>query len=166
MSELKYWMKEVEEQVTDCALTEEELAQEDAANASDDDNIDNTFEDALYSQPTSSSGTNFDNSFTDPSPIHLYPTAINTNIYGMTNMPLDLSGSGSQGLCMDSPSMYTPSSQGSFPSFSPHPLFTNDATMAFFDSSLSVSSLSQNQNYSVDDQILLAGHDFVDPYFQ
>jgi len=38
--------------------------------------------------------------------------------------------------------------------------------MAFFDSSLSVSSLSQNQNYSVDDQILLAGHDFVDPYFQ
>jgi hypothetical protein len=166
MSELKYWMKEVEEQVTDCALTEEELAQEDAANASDDENIDNTFEDALYSQPTSSSGTTFDHSFADPSPIHLYPTAINTNIYGMTNMPLDLSGSGSQGLCMDTQSMYTPSSQDSFPSFSPHPLFTNDATMAFFDSSLSVSSLSQNQNYSLDDQVLLAGHDFVDPYFQ
>jgi len=165
MSELKYWMKEVEEQVTDSTLTEEELAQQEAADASDDEDI-TTFDDAIFSQQTSSGG-NFDTNFADASPIHLYPSAINTNIYGMSNMPLDLTGSGSQGHCMDAQSMYTPSSQSSFPSFSPHHhLFTTDATMAFFDTS-SLSSLSQNQNFAaLDDQVLLTGHDFVDPFYQ
>jgi hypothetical protein len=165
MSELKYWMKEVEEQVTDSSLAEEELAQQEAADASDDEILDTTFDDAIFSQQTSSGG-NFDTNFADASPIHLYPTAINTNIYGMSNMPLDLTGSGSQGHCMDSQSMYTPSSQSSFPPFSPHHhhLFANDATMAFFDTS-SLSSLSQNQNFALDDQVLLAGHDFVDRFY-
>jgi len=160
MTELKYWMKEVEEQVTQ--LTEEEQAQQDAADASDDENLDMTFDDALFPQQSSSlSGSSFDNSLADASPIHLYPTPVNTNIYGMTNMPLDLTGAGSQGHCMDSQSMYTPSSQSSFPSFSPN-LFQNDAAMAFFDSS---SSSLLSQNFHIDDQGLLAGPDFVDSSF-
>jgi hypothetical protein len=161
MSELKYWMKEVEEQVTQ--LTEEEQALQDAADASDDENLDDAFDDPLFTQQVSSgiSGSTFDNSFADISPIHPYPSAINTNIYGMPNMPLDLTGSGSQGNCMDSQSMYTPSSQSSFPSFSPH-LFQNDATMAFFDTS---SSSMLSQNFHLDDQALLAGPDFADSSF-
>jgi hypothetical protein len=57
--------------------------------------------------------------------------------------------------------MYTPSSQSSFPSFSPH-LFQNDATMAFFDTS---SSSMLSQNFHLDDQALLAGPDFADSSF-
>ncbi|KAN0090599.1 hypothetical protein V8E51_019178 [Hyaloscypha variabilis] len=160
MSELKYWMKEVEEQVTQ--LTEEEQAQQDAADASDDENIEMTFDDNLFPQQTPSglSGNSFDRSLSDASPIQLYPTAINTNIYGMSNMPLDLTGAGSQGHCMDAQSMYTPSSQSSFPSFSPN-LFQNDAGLAFFDSSSSLLS----QNFHIDDQGLLTGPDFVDSFY-
>lgn len=163
MSELKYWMKEVEEQVTDCALTEEELAQE-AADASDDDTLDNSFDEPLFSQQSTStmSGSgSFDNNFADASSmLHIYPTPvnINTNMYGLQNMPLDLTGASQQSQCMDQ-SMYTPSSQNSFPNFSPH-IFQNDATMTFFDGS---SSSLLHQNF--DDQLLLAGPDFVDHSF-
>jgi len=163
MSELKYWMKEVEEQVTDCTLNEEE--QQEAADASDDDDaLDNSFDDSIFSQQSTSAmsgGSNFDN-YSDASPIlHLYPQAvnINTNMYGMQNMPLDLTGASQQSQCMDQ-SMYTPSSQNSFSNFSPHHIFQNDVNMAFFDASPS-SLLPQN----FEDQVLLAGHDFVDPTF-
>jgi hypothetical protein len=141
MSELKYWMKEVE-----------------------DDALDNSFDDSIFSQQSTSAmsgGSNFDN-YSDASPIlHLYPQAvnINTNMYGMQNMPLDLTGASQQSQCMDQ-SMYTPSSQNSFSNFSPHHIFQNDVNMAFFDASPS-SLLPQN----FEDQVLLAGHDFVDPTF-
>jgi hypothetical protein len=165
MSELKHWMKEVEEQATESALTDEELAQQDAADAaSDDENLDASLDESLFSQQpgsTMSGSGNFDNSFADASPmLHVYPTAvnINTNMYGMQNLPLDLTGASQQSQCMD-PSMYTPSSQSSFPNFSPH-IYQNDATMTFFDGSSS-SLLPQ----TFDDQLLLAGPDFADQVF-
>jgi hypothetical protein len=163
MSELKYWMKEVEEQVTDCTLADDE--QLEAADASDDDTLDNSFDESMYSQqPTStmSGSGNFENNYTDASPmLHIYPQAvnINSNMYGMQNMPLDLTGASQQSPCMDQ-SMYTPSSQNSFSNFSPHHIFQNDATMAFYDASPS-SLLPQN----FEDQVLLAGPDFVDSAF-
>lgn len=163
MSELKHWMKEVEELVTDCSLADEE--QEAAEASDDDDTLDNSFDDSIFSQqPTSalSGSSSFDNNYADASPMHhIYPQAvsINTNMYGMQNMPLDLTGASQQGHCMDQ-SMYTPSSQNSFSNFSPNHLFQNDVTMAFFDASPS-SLLPQN----FEDQVLLAGPDFVDPAF-
>jgi hypothetical protein len=165
MPELKRWMKEVEEQATDCPLTEEELAQQDAADAeSDDENLDAAFEDSLFSQQSTStmnSSGNFDNNFADPSTmLHVYPTAVNvnTNIFSMQDMPLDLTGASQQSQCMDQ-SIYTPSSQNSFPNFSPH-IYQNDATMTFFDGSSS-SLLPQN----FEEQLLLSAPDFTDHAF-
>ncbi|CZR58214.1 uncharacterized protein PAC_08105 [Phialocephala subalpina] len=75
MSELKCWMKEVEEQAAEFPLSD---AQQEAADASDDEIED----DQMYSQQDISSmnnNLNFDNTFiADNSPIlNLYPTAVN-----------------------------------------------------------------------------------------
>jgi hypothetical protein len=152
-------MKEVEEQVTDYNQIDKE--QQDTANASDNEELDNAFDEPLFPQQTSSTMTsNFDSSsYTDSSPIHhIYPqpVSINTNIYGML---LDLTGS--QSNCMDTQSMYTPSSQSSFPSFSPQ-FISNDAALAFFDPSSS-SLLPQNLNFY--DQVLLTGPVYIDDSF-
>lgn len=165
MSELKHWMKEVEEQVS---VTEEELAQEAADDEADDDDstIDATFDEAMFSQsaPTIFGSNDFD--FATASPTHIYPSAINinSNLYGIQNMPLDLTGQ--QSHCMEQ-SMYTPSSQQThtFPSFSPNPqMFANDAAMALFDPASNNAVLLASQNY-VDQALLPGGPDFIDSDF-
>ncbi|KAE8443920.1 hypothetical protein EG329_001230 [Mollisiaceae sp. DMI_Dod_QoI] len=134
MSELKCWMKEVEEQAAEFPLSE---AQQEAADASDEETLD---DDQIFSsqQTISSMGSSigFDNTFiADNSPIlNLYPAAVNINsdMFSMQNMPLDLSGAG-QTQCMDQ-SMYTGPTQNLFSSFSPDSSFQNDH-MVFFNNS-------------------------------
>jgi hypothetical protein len=140
MSELKYWMKEVEEAAPEYALTE---SQQDEADASDDE-VDTPLDDQVFSQPNLSSiGSNFDNSiYADASPLFNAYQPIANDMYNM-QMPLE-----SQGQCMDQ-SMYNSSSQGSFPNFSPN-VFQNDP-YTVFEPSL--------QNF--EDQVALAGPDFV-----
>jgi len=142
MSELKYWMKEVEEPATEYPLTQ---SQEDEADLSDDEMNDSNFEEQIFHRqtiPSQLESNNFNHPFiADSSPIlNVYPSAPN-DIYSMQNMPLNLPTQ--QSSCIDT-SMY---SQNSFHNFSPN--LTNDP-MAFFD--------SMPQNF--DDQVF-AGPDFV-----
>jgi tetrahydromethanopterin S-methyltransferase subunit B len=103
MSELKYWMKEVEEQAI--AMTNAQQAAADLADASDEDILD--MDDQAFSQQSSMSTISNDldfQNFLDPSPttINSYPAAINNDLFSLpTNMNLDLSGAGGQGQCMD-----------------------------------------------------------------
>jgi hypothetical protein len=141
MTELKYWMKEVEEVAPEYSLT---TSQQDEADASEDEN-DVTIDDEIYSQNTMSSigSTNFDNALFDVSPTYnIYPAPVNSDMYSMP-MPLD-----SQSQCMDQ-SMYNGANQVNFPNFSPSD-FQNDP-LAFLDTSLP---------HSFDDQVVLTGHDF------
>ncbi|KUJ15236.1 uncharacterized protein LY89DRAFT_106934 [Mollisia scopiformis] len=130
MSELKCWMKEVEEQASEFPLSD---AQQEAADASDDETLE---DDQFYSQQTIStmgSSIGFDTPFiADNSPIlNLYPNTVSNNdMYGM-QMSLDLSGAG-QTQCMDQ-TMYTGPTQNLFPSFS-HDSFQN----VFFNNNPSV----------------------------
>ncbi|KAI9055212.1 hypothetical protein LZ554_000176 [Drepanopeziza brunnea f. sp. 'monogermtubi'] len=135
MSELKFWMKEVEEKVTEY-LTD---AQQEAADASDDETPDNSIDEIVYSrQPMQALDSNFsfDDAFlVDTSPIaNLYPSSLDINssdIYGMQTMPLDLSGTAQQTHCLD-PSMHL-SKQSNFPYFSDPSHI--DAMSAFLNSS-------------------------------
>ncbi|EKD20820.1 key lime pathogenicity protein [Drepanopeziza brunnea f. sp. 'multigermtubi' MB_m1] len=135
MSELKFWMKEVEEKVTEC-LTD---AQQEAADASDDETPDNSIDETTYSrQPMQALNSNFifDDAFlVDTSPIaNLYPSSLDINssdIFGMQTMPLDLPGTAQQTHCLD-PSMHL-SKQSNFPYFS-DPTHI-DAMSAFLNSS-------------------------------
>lgn len=136
MSELKYWMKEVEE-----PAEYPTQSQQDEIDLSDDEASENFDEQSFDSQPMSHIGNNnFNDVFiTDTSPIlNMYQSAPN-DMYNMQSMPIDLPTQ--QSSYIDS-SMYSQS----FPNFSPH--LTNDP-MAFFPP-----SVSQN----VDDQF--AGQDF------
>lgn len=134
MSELKYWMKEVEE-TAEYPLTQ---SQQDEVDLSDDEADD--FEQQNFDpQPMSHLGNNNFNDFiADASPIlNMYQSAP----YTMQSMPNDLPTQ--QSSYIDS-SMYPQS----FPTFSPH--LTNDPLTAFF----TPSSVSQN----IDDQF--TGQDF------
>jgi len=153
MSELKYWMKEVEEPASDYPLAESQ--QEDV---SDDETLEPSVDERTYSHHTMQSINtgNFDSNFlanTSQIP-NLYPAAVNFNeMFGTQNIPLDPSPT-QQNTCMEQ-SIYSSSSQNSFHNFSPnHNLFQNDP-LAFLDTSL--------QNF--DDQIL-AGPDFVNFSYQ
>ncbi|TVY82205.1 hypothetical protein LSUE1_G004896 [Lachnellula suecica] len=128
MSELKYWMKEVEEPATEYPLSQ---SQQDEADLSDDETNDSNFDDQVFQPQTMShiGNSNFNEAFiADHSPIlNLYASAPN-DIYGMQSMPIDLPSQ--QTSCIDS-SMYN---HEGFHNFSPN--LTNDP-MAFFDSSVS-----------------------------
>ncbi|TVY36628.1 hypothetical protein LSUB1_G004651 [Lachnellula subtilissima] len=144
MSELKHWMREVEEPATDYSQSQ---SQQDEADVSDDDTNENesNFDDQVFQPSTISpqlGSNNFNDAFiANPSPRHnMYPSTPN-DIYNMQSMPLSLPLQ--QSSCIDT-SMY---SQNNFHTFSPD--LTNDA-MAFYD------SVPQ----SFDDQVF-AGPDFV-----
>jgi hypothetical protein len=155
MSELKYWMKEVEEPAADYPLTESQQQEEDA---SDDENLELSIEERIYPEQTMTSiaSTNsFDNNIlANNSPIpNIYPAAVNFNdMFGTQNIPLDPSST-QQNTCMEQ-SMYSSSSQNSFHNFSPnHSLLPSDS-LSFFDTF-----------QSFDDQIL-TGPDLVNFSYQ
>ncbi|KAH7346872.1 hypothetical protein BKA65DRAFT_399667 [Rhexocercosporidium sp. MPI-PUGE-AT-0058] len=132
MPELKkYWMKEVEERAD--YLTD---AQQEAADESEDEGLDNTFDDQSYIQQTtipsiSNSNSAFDNTiFDDNLPLFTPTVNINNDIYSMTDMTLDFSDSKQQ-VCM-AQTMYPLSNQNNFSSFSPT-IFQNDQ-LTFSDS--------------------------------
>lgn len=89
MTELKFWMKEVEELTVDC--NEEQDGEQ-----SEDENIDNSVDDQLYSQQSMSTmDNNFDNSFAAMPMLNQNQyAAINNNaIFGIQNTPLDMTAS-------------------------------------------------------------------------
>ncbi|TVY89121.1 hypothetical protein LAWI1_G007130 [Lachnellula willkommii] len=142
MSELKYWMKEVEEPATDYSQSQ---SQQDEADVSDDETNESNFDDQVFQPstlPPQLGSNNFNDTFiANSSPIqNMYPSTPN-DMYSMQSMPLNLPLQ--QSSCIDT-SMY---SQNNFPNFSPD--LSNDA-MAFYD--------SVPQNF--DDQVF-AGPDFV-----
>ncbi|KAF4628008.1 hypothetical protein G7Y89_g10144 [Cudoniella acicularis] len=142
MSELKYWMKEVEEPATEYATstTQEEVDE------SEDESLDTKPDEQFYSQPMSAVvvPSNYDSAFlAETSPIlNMYPTTTN-NMYDMQSIPLDMS---EQSSFVDQ-SMY---GQSSFPNFSSS--YSNDP-MAFFDS-----SILPTQNF---DDHVLTGPEYV-----
>jgi hypothetical protein len=142
MSELKFWMKEVEEPATEYPLTQ---SQEDEAELSDNEMNDSNFDDQNFQPQTISSqleSNNFNDTFIDDSSpiLNMYPSAPN-DIYSMQSMPLNLPSH--QSSCIDM-SIY---SRNNFHNFSPN--LTSDP-MAFFD--------SVPQNF---DEQVFAGPDFV-----
>ncbi|CAL3963454.1 hypothetical protein PZA11_001068 [Diplocarpon coronariae] len=126
MSELKFWMRDVEERVAKYPTED----QQDAADASDEEALANTLHERLYNHQAtpSMSHHNFDEFLAEDAPIINVCSAANitcSDIYGMPELPLDLPGADQQAPCMD-PSMY----QNNFTFFSdPSP---NDP-MAFLD---------------------------------
>jgi hypothetical protein len=155
MSELKYWMKEVEEPASDYPLAESQQEED----VSEDETLESSVDERIYPHHTMQSINNtgnFDNNFlanTSQIP-NLYPAAVNFNeMFGTQNIPLDPSPT-QQNTCMEQ-SIYNSSSQNSFHNFSPnHNLFQNDP-LAFYDTSL--------QNF---DEQILAGPDFVNFSYQ
>ncbi len=148
MNELKYWMKEVEEPAVPMTDAQQEAA--DAAEASDEDLLD--IDDQPFGpQSMSTGGSDYEMTFLATSPLpNLYPAAVNNDMFGLSNMPIDLAGSVQQNQCMD-PSLYGAASQNSFPDFSPDQLFPNDA-LAFMNPSSVIPQF--------EDQVL-AGPNFV-----
>ncbi|KAK2629846.1 hypothetical protein QTJ16_000666 [Diplocarpon rosae] len=127
MSELKFWMRDVEEKVTEYPTGD----QQEVADASDDEAPDNSTDDRLYSQQAMSrmSDGTFDDFLAEDSPkmnICSAASIANNDIYGMHHMPLGLLGADPQTPCMD-PSMYP---QDNFSLFSDP--FQNDP-MEFLD---------------------------------
>lgn len=156
MSELKYWMKEVEEQVTDFNDAEQE------DDASEDETVDNSIDDQTYSQQsisTMASGNTYDNNYmVDASMLNQYPAAVNSNeLFGMhQGIPLDLSGTSQQSQCgMDQSMFHSSNVQNTFPSFSPD-LYQDEAM--FFNNP----SFLNTQH--IEDQ-LLTGPSFVNPFY-
>ncbi|RDL41141.1 uncharacterized protein BP5553_01120 [Venustampulla echinocandica] len=120
MAELKFWMKEVEEQATEYPRT---ASQEDVDD-SDDEPLQNDFDDQVLISEQTSGGNNFDESFlTHTSPIPSIYAATGNDAFVSNDLASE------QGSFANS-SMY---GHDSFSHFSPS--FSNDA-MAFFDSSL------------------------------
>jgi hypothetical protein len=156
MNELKYWMKEVEEQVD---LNDD--GQQEAADQSDEETVDNSVDEQPYSQQSTStmlSNNSFDNAYiVDGSMLNQYPAGVNNELFGMQTMPLDLTGA-SQGQCGMDQSMYnnTTSVPNNFSSFSPD-IYQNEQIL-FYNNS----SFLATQN--VEDQ-LLAGPDFGNNFY-
>lgn len=121
MSELKFWMKEVEEPAAEYPLTQ---AQQDEADLSDDDTNDSNFDEQVFPpQAARHVGGNFnDTMIADASPIlNVYSSASN-DVFGMQSMPLDMHSQQSSYIDL---SMYSPTT---FPNLSPN--LMNDV-MAF-----------------------------------
>lgn len=116
MDELKCWIREVEERVAPSDLVLEE--QQEMADASDEDMLDGSFDNTVYSQPSlsiSNSPYTPNESFQQTSPIpnnynYLSTNTIDHDLIGM-QMPVELS---QQNPCMDS-SMYLSPVQTQFP---------------------------------------------------
>jgi hypothetical protein len=96
MSELKYWMKEVEEQVTD--YNEDTLSM-----GADEEETNNNSVDDLACAPQAfepSEASSFESSFFTTTPmLHAFPVNTRSDIYGVQNMPLDLSSSSQESQC-------------------------------------------------------------------
>lgn len=161
MSELKHWMKEVEEPVTDYNASPA-TQQEEIDNESDDEQLDtDTTNEQFFTQHTSMQTvvpSNYQNSYaSSASPLNNLYTNTSNDIYdlqSMQTMPLDLSSSSDQSPPIDS-SMYGVSvSQTNFSNFSPSSYSTNDA-MAFFDPQISNLPILPTQNF--DDHAVMAG---------
>ncbi|KAH8670280.1 hypothetical protein BGZ60DRAFT_32153 [Tricladium varicosporioides] len=161
MSELKHWMKEVEEPATDYNASPAKQ-QEEIDNESDNEQLDDTTAtEQFFTQHNSiptvvSSNYASHNAYPGNSPLlNLYTNTSNEiyDLQSMQYMPLDLSSSSDQSSSIDT-SMYGVSvSQTNFSNFSPTSHFSNDALT--FDSQ-NISNLPILPTQSFDDHAVMA----------